>query len=39
MDKLCKAGRKYAADFKESMTIQFDKLLPEWNYSAIPEAG
>ena len=39
IDKLYKAGRKYAADFKEKMTIQFDKLLPKWNYAAIPEAG
>ena len=37
IDKLYKAGRKYAADFKEKMTIQFDKLLPQWNYIAIPE--
>lgn len=37
--KLYKAGRKYAADFKKSMTIQFDKLLPKWNYTAVPEAG
>jgi hypothetical protein len=39
VDKLYKAGRKYAADFRESMTIQFDKLLPKWNYTAVPEAG
>lgn len=30
-------GRKLAADFKENMTIQFDKLLPKWNYQAIPQ--
>ncbi|WP_422447954.1 MULTISPECIES: ISAzo13-like element transposase-related protein [unclassified Endozoicomonas] len=39
IDKVFEAGRKYAADFKEKMTIQFDKILPKWNYRAIPEAG
>ncbi|MCL6269773.1 hypothetical protein M3P05_07445, partial [Sansalvadorimonas sp. 2012CJ34-2] len=38
IDKLYKAGRKYAADFKEKMVIQFDELLPKWNYVAIPDA-
>ncbi|MCL6269395.1 hypothetical protein M3P05_05470 [Sansalvadorimonas sp. 2012CJ34-2] len=38
IDKLYKAGRKYAADFKEMMVIQFDDLLPKWNYVAIPDA-
>ena len=39
IDKLYKAGRKYAADFKEKMTIQFDDLLPKWNYVAIPDSA
>lgn len=39
MDKVYKTGRKYAADYKESMTIQFDKFLPSWNYTAVPKAG
>jgi hypothetical protein len=30
-------GRKCAAGFKETMKIAFDKLLPKWNYRAIPE--
>lgn len=30
-------GRQYAKDFKDNMTIQFDDLLPKWNYTAIPQ--
>jgi hypothetical protein len=37
LEKVYKTGRKYAKDFKETMTIQFDKYLPKWNYTAIPE--
>jgi hypothetical protein len=29
-------GRKLADDFKHTMTIAFDRLLPKWNYQAIP---
>jgi hypothetical protein len=29
-------GRKVAADFKATMTILYDKLLPKWNYVANP---
>jgi hypothetical protein len=29
-------GRKVAREFKQTMTIQFDTLLPRWNYRAIP---
>ena len=29
-------GRKVARDFKQTMTIQFDTLLPKWNYCVIP---
>ena len=36
IDKVFKTGRKYAADFKKNMAIQFDKFLPKWNYVAIP---
>ena len=25
------------ADFKETMRIVFDKVLPKWNYRAVPE--
>ena len=31
IDKVFETGRKYAADFKATMTIQFDNLLPKWN--------
>jgi hypothetical protein len=37
MDKVYQAGRKYAADFKQNMTILFDDHLPKWNYRAMPE--
>jgi len=30
-------GRKIAENFKATMTILFDKLLPKWNYVAIPQ--
>jgi hypothetical protein len=36
--KVFKTGRKYADDFKKTMTIQFDRHLPNWNYTAIPNA-
>ena len=29
-------GRKVAQDFKRTMAIKFDELLPKWNYRAIP---
>ena len=29
-------GRKVAHHFKETMTIRFDKILPKWNYRAVP---
>ena len=35
--KVYQTGRKCAAGFKESMKILFDKLLPKWNYRALPE--
>lgn len=37
LNKVYVTGRKYAADFKENMSIQFDEHLPKWNYKAIPE--
>ena len=39
IDKAYNAGRKYALDFKEKMTIQFDKFLPKWNYTAVPDTS
>ena len=29
-------GRKVAADFKATMRIVFDAVLPQWNYRAVP---
>ena len=37
IDKVYETGRKYAEDFKAMMTIKFDKHLPKWNYTAIPD--
>ena len=36
MDKIFKTGRKYAKKFKENLPIKFDKILPKWNYTAVP---
>jgi len=30
-------GRQVATDFKASLPILFDKLLPKWNYRAVPQ--
>src|SRR3974377_257823 len=38
LNKIYKTGRKYAAGFKKSMKIMFDKVLPKWNYRAAPQA-
>jgi hypothetical protein len=37
LEKVYETGRKCAAGFKEAMKIAFDKLLPKWNYRAIPQ--
>jgi hypothetical protein len=37
LDKVYQTGRKCAAGFKMSMKIVFDKILPKWNYRAVPE--
>jgi Rhodopirellula transposase DDE domain len=37
LTEVYQTGRKCAAGFKESMKIVFDKILPKWNYTAIPE--
>ena len=36
MDKVYQTGRKVAEDFKETMRIVFDPVLPQWNYRAVP---
>jgi Rhodopirellula transposase DDE domain len=37
LEKVYQTGRKYAAGFKQNMKIVFDKVLPKWNYRAVPE--
>lgn len=39
IEKVYETGRKCTAGFKESMKIAFDKVLPKWNYRAIPARG
>lgn len=36
LDRVYETGRKVAADFRETLRIVADKLLPQWNYSAVP---
>lgn len=36
IDKVYATGRKVADDFKETMRIVFDQVLPLWNYTAVP---
>jgi Rhodopirellula transposase DDE domain len=35
--KLYETGRKVAHDFKEHLKIRFDRVLPTWNYRAVPQ--
>ena len=37
IDKVYQTGKKVAEDFKENMTIVFDQLLPQWNYTVKPQ--
>ena len=36
IDKVYQTGRKVAEEFKETMRIVFDEVLPQWNYCAVP---
>lgn len=36
LDNIYKTGRKAAADFKQTMRIVFDNILPRFNYRALP---
>lgn len=36
IDKVYETGRKVVANFKKTMRIVFDNILPNWNYRAIP---
>ena len=38
IDKVYQTGRKVADDFKQTMRIVFDEVLPQWNYRAVPLA-
>ncbi|MEI7990626.1 MAG: ISAzo13 family transposase [Chloroflexota bacterium] len=38
IDKVYQTGREVAKDFKETMRIVFDEVLPKWNYVAKPLA-
>ncbi len=35
-EKVYQTGRKYSKNFKETMTITFDEILPKWNYQIQP---
>ena len=35
-EKVYQTGRKYSENFKETMTIAFDQVLPKWNYRIYP---
>lgn len=37
LDKVYQTGRKCAVGFKKTMKIVFDKVLPKWNYRAVPQ--
>jgi len=39
IEKVYETGRKHADNFKENMRIVFDEILPQWNYTALPEPG
>lgn len=36
IDKVYELKRKVAKDFKKTMQIVFDQVLPRWNYTAVP---
>jgi len=36
MDRVYQTGRKVAENFKDTMRIVFDPVLPQWNYRAVP---
>jgi hypothetical protein len=38
LNKVYETGRKCADGFKESMKIAFDRILPKWNYRAVPQS-
>ena len=36
LDKAYATGKKVAEGFRDTMRIQFDEVLPKWNYRARP---
>lgn len=38
LDHVYQTGRKATQEFKDNMTIVFDDCLPQWNYTAVPQA-
>ena len=36
IDKVYQIGRKVPEEFKKTMRIVFDEILPKWNYRAVP---
>jgi Rhodopirellula transposase DDE domain len=38
IEQVYQTGRKAAEDFKQTMEIVFDEYLPQWNYTAKPQA-
>jgi hypothetical protein len=39
LEKVYQVGRKCLANFKKTMKIVFDEVLPKWNYTALPQVG
>jgi hypothetical protein len=37
LDTLYEGGRTVSTAFKKNMPIVFEKLLPQWNYWAVPQ--
>jgi len=38
IEKIYETGRKASEEFKNNMPIQFDDILPNWNYQVVPQA-
>jgi Rhodopirellula transposase DDE domain len=38
LDGIYETGRKVTDEFKQTMKIEFDDYLPQWNYTAVPQA-
>ena len=37
LEKVYETGKTCSAGFKKNMKIVFDKVLPKWNYRAVPK--